>query len=469
MGTAILQKTENKVYIDDIIFKYAVLAKICRTDIDESILPIKTIGDELKNCLDKWQFKRCSEQLLILFGDGVIDEDTLAFLLKRDEDIHEDVCAAIKYVLDKTETIHYDKLSGSQIGDILKCCCLYKKSPQAVGVGFEEMRSIMGDPHVALKQGAVKITDTVFLLYLLEADEPTGVISKKESVIVAEKENFQREKEIDPESEYNPCIIDLTRFAALTWLFGKPFAVEFLKYARENNIPLDEHERKYTDYLKYNKLHFEISSFPKKRNICQGVTNRFDYVDTAGENIMTPERTEEIDLEVSETLDDEQLLQNAFLKFAGTDGLAENTIVKIIHAGKDSLYVIKNRKLVPVDSRKFSVDLFDFNNIWTVVKECSHQGQIKFNGTAIVVPHEISEKIPKDQMKYAEELIREQYHLNEQHRKPNKLLSVLKSDAQKAYLDMQKTKAAQAKNAEKRDNRKNPVGGLKLENTCNGT
>ena len=115
------------------------------------------------------------------------------------------------------------------------------------------------------------------------------------------------------------------------------------------------------------------------------------------------------------------------------------------------------------------ISLFDFNNIWTIVQELSHKGEIKINGSTIILPEYVRDKIPPEQIKYAHEIIREQYKLNEQNKKSNKLLSALKSDAQKAYLDMQKTKAAQAKNAEKRDNRNNPVGGLKLENTGNGT
>ena len=99
---------------------------------------------------------------------------------------------------------------------------------------------------------------------------------------------------------------------------------------------------------------------------------------------------------------------------------------------------------------EFFTELYDFNNVWTVMQELSRTGKITINGNTLVLPQDICYQIPSKDMKYAHEILKEQYRLNEKHKKGNKLLSALKADAQKEYQELQKTKAAQENNAAKR-------------------
>ena len=456
MGADILEKTRNGYQTSDAIFRYAVISRIYGAEFDENVIPIRKLGDEMREKIDSLDFKRCTDDLLILFADGIIDENTLHYLLVFDTDIYEDTEAAKKYILDKSETSGYDKLSGEQIGELLKCCLMSQRSESVTAAGFDELREIMANTHITIYDGAVKITDKELLKFMIDAGEPTGVIRQSEKCIAEELKEYHRGKldleVLSPEAKDTPCVLDLKKFPALAWLFGKPYSIDFIRYAREKSISLDDVEMSYTDYLSHIKLHFEISGFKKKRSICQEIVNRFDYSDKAGDDVMTPEKIMVIDLEADEgDLNDEQLTAKAVVRFAGDAPLEESTVLKIVHGDSHFVYVVRNGSPVQIDETDFNTVLFDFNNIWTIVQELSHKGQIKMNGGRLFIPQEICEKIPKIERKYAQEMIKEQYRLNEKNKKSNRLLSVLKSDAQNAYRETKNLKAAQDNNAAKRE------------------
>ena len=476
MGTEILEKLSGKDRVGDIFFKYALLAQIYgAAPVDESVLPMKKITDEIRGEINPFSYKSCTDDIILLYADGVIDEKAMLFLLRYKFDISDDLKAAKEYLLDKNDSPEHGRLSGENIGEILKCCGMAERSQDVTNVGFNKLMKIMGNPHTVMYDGGVKITDREFLKYLLDLGEPTGVINTKKTIIVAEEEGYQRNKQKGEMPDYKapscPCVLDYDRFAVLSWLYGKPYSADFWKYSREKNLSFENTESDYNAYIKRYKLHFDISSYTKKRDICQGVVNQFDYLDKAGENVMTADRTQQIDLEISKVdpeCDDEQLIKAAYGKFTEKNPLDENTVVKIVHGTSDYWFIIRDREPVRIDGKQFNCALFDFNNIWNVAQELARTGQIKIIGSTLVLPQDICSRIERKDLRYAHEIIKEQYRLNEQHKKPNKLLSVLKADAQKEYRKLQATNAAKAENERKRNERNNTIGGNNSENTGTG-
>ena len=447
------------------VYRCAVIAKIYGMTVSGDNVPIKPLPGTTVENIGMESNNRCTGDLIILYGDGAVGTDFVEYIIQKNIDIYEDIQAAKQYILDNNEVSGYDKLSDESIENILKCCAVSKLSEGVSNADFNTVKEIYPNEHVTFYQGAVKITDKKFFEFLYDIDEPMGMFGGDPRTVHPEyKVNMDSAKNAEkliPESENTPCALDMKNLVQLSKIYGKPYAAEFVADLRRNGIYFDDIETKYGEFIKKKMLHFEICSYKRKRNVCSLTANWFDYSDDAGDTKMTADKHKVIDLEMMELTDTESLTDAAVMEFAGGEAIEENTLLKIIHGETEKYYVIKNKRRIEVNKQKFHTVLFDFNNIWTIIQECAHKGIMRRFDQRIVIPLDIYETIPPDQRKYADELLKVQYRFNEEHKKSNRLLSALKSEAQSEFAKQKEINEAQAALKANQANRKPIKGGKK--------
>ena len=459
MGADILKKVNCGNQTHQQIYRYAVIAKIFGIEINEEELSLKKLDNAPKGVIKNRKMKDYTGDLLLLYGADVITDELIEEMYSADDlDLYDEIHEAMQYMIDNNDKDDADKISPKDVETILRCCKVYKTSEGVKSVSFGEALNILGNLYVTFYNGAVMITDKKFSEFMFNIHEPMGCFDQENRLIKPENDEYikkdtKADKFVPGLDENIPCVLDLKRLPELTWLYGKPYSTDFYDYIKKNGMPFDGIEKRYDDYIKQHKLHFEVYCYLKKRDICKGIVNHFDYVDVAGKSEMTPDKSQIVNLKLSaesKECDNDCLTEKVFELFKMNSGADENAAVKIIHDDSEKWYVIRNGRLVRIDMNEFFTELYDFNNVWTVMQELSRTGKITINGNTLVLPQDICYQIPSKDMKYAHEILKEQYRLNEKHKKGNKLLSALKADAQKEYQELQKTKAAQENNAAKR-------------------
>lgn len=354
----------------------------------------------------------------------------------------------------------------------------FKKHPEIQIIGFDKAQALCETAYTTIRNGFVFIKDVNFLTFLLNADELMGVFTpEKIKILTIDQfrqefpDNKSIEKRLDPKRDDNkktdipdndimpdmPFVINLNNTFYIQQIYDRPYAVEFIHYAKDSGIPFDENfVNEYTAFVRRHKRKLSVSAISRKREICGDEVNWFDYGTTkyADKRIeigSSFDCTEIIDLAqtVSDDADmsDDELTELAANTFIQLKRPADRTVIEVTFCGKKKLFLYMDGKIGSLESEKFRRIPFDYNNVWTTVMEWSRSKLIQKKGSSIVVPDAEMKKLAQNDRKYAQRMIEEQYSLKKGSNKMLQKLSELKSYAKKK-LDI---KAQQAKLKNERD------------------
>ena len=448
-------------------WRSAFLAKICDIQVPDDV-SVRVIKEEEKAMIQSEPYSEALAHLLIMFGSGYISYENLCKLTRDAADYKDEIFAAESFIIAESNKDEKERVSEDIIQRILLCTINSKKYPEIQTVGFDTARKLCESTHTVIHNGFVFVLDVGFLTQLLNADEPMGSftakntikISGKEQIINDFKDNSIIEKSLNvPENEMPdmPFVINLNNTFYIQQIYDRPYAVEFIHYAKDSGIPFDENfVNEYTAYVRRHKRKLSVSAISRKREICGDEVNWFDYGTTkyADKRIeigSSFDCTEIIDLAqtVADDADmsDDELTELAANTFIQIKKLADRTVIEVTFCGKKKLFLYMDGKIGSLESEKFRRIPFDYNNVWTTVMEWSRSKLIQKKGSSIVVPDSEMKKLALNDRKYAQRMIEEQYSLKKGSNKMLQKLSELKSYAKKE-LDI---KAQQAKLKNERD------------------
>lgn len=435
--------------ISTVMLRYAILAKIFGVHIPGDI-EIKTL-ENAANTFKSDPHTPTSDNLIFLYGAGVLDTDSLNLLLKCSADISDDVIAAENKIIGDVEKNEYDRMKYELICKMLVCAANSKQYDELQSMTFADAEKVAALNNVDIHSGFVKIIDKEYIKFLVEIGESFAFADEKKGIRIEELADNVIDNDYVQDGNVKsggyPFLVNPLKLIYYARVYYKQFGKDFIKYAKQNGIPLDEsYETEYEKYVKKTKLHFEVRSYKRKRNICASKVNWFDYAASEDgiivDNLKDSNDVKTIDLEVKEDYTDDELLKKAVDRYSSIYPFENDTVVEVYHNTKEYLYVYSDGKLQPVDSKAFHNMLFDFNKIWGIIQMCSRNNQLKRVNDRIVIPEEIWNEIKPEQRIYANNLIKEQYSRMVEHRKTNKLIQSL-SDLKAAADEVNKQKQAQ--------------------------
>lgn len=448
------------------LYRFAVIAKIF--GIEPNLDDVKVLKEKTRNEIRVDDFNDSINRLAMLFGAGYVDEDTFCFMEKNSMLYLSDLTAAENLVISQNEADPEDKITPELLTNALRSAAYSKKYKVFKPISFDEALQMTELAHVEIKGGVMRAKDREFLKFLMDIGESMGVVDNANvTAAVEEQTNIeQKVKDENASPETYPVIFNMKNAAVYSKLFDKVYGRDFIIYAREKKMQLDNNcEGEYEKYVRMVKLHFEIRHYERIRQICGRKVNWFDYAPSVdgniSDNLSSLTEMKPVDLDVEEEYADDELLEKAVAKYARNLPFGEDTVFEVFHNGKVIVGVLRNKKFAEIDSKAFHYQLFDFNKIWGIIQMCSRDGQLKKQGDCIVIPESVWKEIVPEQREYADRLIKEQYHRLVEHRKTNRLLQSL-SDLKAAADDKKKQaealstqqKSAEQKHIQDKANRK---------------
>lgn len=456
----------GRVY--SMMFRYAVISKVFGIEMPKDV-EVQILSEDAAVQIKAETHSEKIDRLLFLYGAGVISEETaLQLIITNKSDFFDDITAAENAVITDENSNAEDNLSNEQIESILLCSSNTKKYAEMQPISFAEAQELAGLPHISLVDGLAKVTDSDYYKFLIDLGEQFGTVTKDDSIRTEENPQYLLENEEvkkgDVKSQYYPFPLNLKRLLRYSAVYDKPYGKDFIKFAKENSLPIDEkYESRYEEYIKKIKLHFTVKSYNRKRHVCGDKINWFDYAAAADGSItdnLNADHAKEIDLDVFADYTDKELIRKAIDKFRSIIPLDEGTVIEVYHNSEKTLYLVKKSGLESLDNEKFHVMLFDFNKIWGIIQLCSRSRQIKVIDGKITIPDNFMEEIEPTEREYAERIIKEQYLIMKERRKSNRLirtLSELKSEVKTQRTQQNKQQAVteqkQKEIAEKKLNR----------------
>ena len=442
------------------LWRAAFIAKICSIEIPNDIEVRTASQNEVAN-ISAEPFSEALAHLFIMYGAGYISFEKLESIARDADKFKDEILAAENFIIEQSSKDEKERVSEEIVRKILLCTINSKKYPEIQTVSFDTARKLCESTHTVIHNGFVFVKNVGFLTQLLNADEPMGYfkrgkleIFRKDEVLREFNENMGIEEilfEAKNEMPDMPFVINLNNTFYIQKIYERPYAVEFIHYAKKSGIPFDDNfENEYTSYVRRNKRRIIVSAISRKREICGDEVNWFDYGTTkyADKKIKIDssfDYEEMIDLtkQVSDDADmsDDELTELAANTFIELKKPAEQTVIEVTFCGKKKLFLYMDGKIAAIENEKFRRIPFDYNNVWTTVMEWSRSKLIQKKGNSIVVPDSEMQKLAQNDRKYAQRMIEEQYSLKKESNKMLQKLCELKSYANKEMKIKEQQKA----------------------------
>lgn len=424
-------------------WRNAFLSKICNMQIPDDIEIIQ-LTEEEKSKIQLDKYTPALAHILILFGAGYVEFDTVAAISKSSEKYTDLIFDTENFVIGQAKETPAGQVSEDIVRSAFMCAYNSIRYEQIQEVDFDTARDLHGCPKFIISGGFVFPNDKEFLVFLVNAGEPVALFDKKAIDIL----NVERISSGFGEESYTslvrntdktfpnvPFILNIRNAMYISEIYGKSYAADFIKFARENHIPFDKNfSGQYEEYIRKEKLRFVISVISKKRAICDKDINWFDYGATEYEGTLLKmgeefDKSYEIDLDIDispkNEPSEEQLINMAVEKFLTNNTLAPLTVMEITHSGNKHLFVCnEDGSRTRLNSEKFRTQPFNLNDLWTVVMEWSRKHLIVKKNDRVTIPMEEWAKVPPEKHRYAQRMIEEQYM---RHKGQNGVIQTLSS------------------------------------------
>lgn len=405
------------------IFRYSVLVDAFNARLPDDVKCSQILSSEVRKKILKEPYSEQNDRLIMLFGMGIIDEETVKnVILFNKSDWLEDAIALENKVRSNEER-ELDS-DNNRLSEIFTVCANSRKYSEISGVPFETVEKMLASPYVEAVNGFIHIHKDL-LSFMNDAGIKFGFYDQEKDEMVAENPDYitqaAESEQYDIYSETTPIPFDYAALNCCLSVFGKNYSSDFMTYVKENSIPYtDEFAAEYEKYLNDVKLCFDIKAYLKKRTICGDMINYFDYshnVMSEGKLVKATLEAEEdytaqIHIESEEVFSEKELEILALKKYLSSRQPRDNMIIEVYHCQKMRLYIYRGNSFDELSSDEeelFRKQLFDFNMIWSVIKECSDSGSLRRTKETIIMASEFMERIRPEWRSYAEQIIAEQF------------------------------------------------------------
>lgn len=499
-----------------VLYRYAVLMSALNYSITPDTKPLRELSGKLVQNLRESGYSEVKERLLLLYSFGAISEKVLEYLAFSAEPELESLIEAEQILTEaEMESMNnapddaYEDLSEPSINHrlfenaLLASANTYNNS-LFKKASFEEIYNGAKNysEHIAVINGRC-YPDQSLLIYLADKsgslvsrDYETGSEETAVNVITSDEyslselatvyESYDTAAE-EERREYLrlmnevPAIADIKSVLRILPFFDKLYGKDFIDFcAEENDEPT---QVLYEKYLSEKKLHFDFEAYPRKRKICTGIYNHYDYdVNKVAEDKLVSHELKpderfgkSVDLKIDEVKADDNandLLRKALDKYKNMAILPDDIIVRTVKDKVEIFMVYNARKNVftSLDKKDFLDDMFDFNKIWSFIQTVSHKHLVRKTGSNdIVVLLDGGLDYTKEfgltdrDYEYAKNIMKEQLEKQEAIRMRNsaglKNLTQLKMDAEATRNKAEADKQQEEENKQqKRDNVKSARG-----------
>lgn len=405
------------------MFRYSVLVDVFNLCLPDDVKCSQVLSAEVRRKILKEPYSEQNDRLIMLYGMGIIDEETVKnVILFNKSDWLEDAIAVENRVRSNEE--RELESDSNTLSNIFTVCANSRKYPEISGVPFETIEKILASPYATAVNGFIHISKDL-LKFMNESGIEFGFYDKEKDKMTTEKPEYimqaAESEDYDIYSESSPIPFDYSALNCCLSVFGKNYASDFIAYVKENNIPYtDKFIFEYEKYLNEVKLCFDVKAYLKKRTICGDTINYFDYshnVMSEGKLVKSTLKAEEdytaqIHIETDEIYSENELEMLALKKYLSSRQPRENMIIEVYHCKKIRLYIYRDNtfnELTTDEEQLFRKQLFDFNEIWEVIKECSDTGNLRRTRETIIMSSEFMERIRPEWQIYAEQIIAEQF------------------------------------------------------------
>lgn len=435
------------------LFRYSVMVDVFGARLPENMKCSQTLSADIRKKILKEPYSEQNDRLIMLFGMGIVDEETVKnlILFNKSDWLEDAISLENRVRRDEEREIETD---NNMLSAVFTVCANSRKYPEISGVDFETVEKILTSPYVLAVNGFIR-TEKNLLSFMNNAGIEFGYYDRDTDKMRVEIPDYISKaadsEGYDINSDIAPIPFNYPALNCCLAVFGKKYAADFMDYAQENDIPYsDNFKSEYEKYLNDVKLCFDIKAYIKKRDICGDTVNYFDY----SHNVMTDGRlvnstleaeddySAQIRIDTDEVYSEKELETLALKKYLSSHQPMDKMIIEVYHCKKIQLYIYQNNnfeEFTVEDEKIFRKQLFDFNEIWAIIKECSDSGKLLRKGDTIVMSSEFCERIRPEWLIYAEKIVIDQYG----RRKRNMIaatLNELKNAAKKIVQPAQERK-----------------------------
>lgn len=404
------------------LFRYSIMVDVFNARLPNDVKCSQTLSPDVSRKILKEPYSEQNDRLIMLFGMGIIDEETVKnIILFNKSDWLEDAIS-LENMVRRNEEREIES-DNKRLSAIFTVCANSRKYPEILGVSFEMVERILDSPYVEAVNGFIR-SEKGLLSFMCNAGIEFGYYDSDKDLMVLEDPNYiiqaAESAEYDVNSENAPIPFDYLALNCCLDVYGKNYASDFMLYANESNIPYnDSFKLEYQKYISEVKLCFDIKAYIKKRSICGDTVNYFDY----SHNVMSDGKLHStleaeanysalIHIDTDEVYSENELEAIALKKYLSSHQPIDKMIIEVYHCKKIKLYIYRDTKFEEFSAENealFRKQLFDFDEIWSVIKECSNSGKLLRKGDTIVMSSEFGERIRPEWYVYAENIVADQF------------------------------------------------------------
>ena len=435
---------------ETMLYRYAVMLKLL--EFNTSDIEIYNFIDKSRiNAISSSSYSEQKERLVFLYATGTLTDSSFDFLFDCPSNFLSDIIMAEqlllseekkrsekKYNEDNDEIVSTESSDGSNcyIGKALILCAVsnYKGFiPLDFISSLSAVKSENFDKYIDF--------DSEYPVCIKYSDELIGklrTINEPLAEYYDEDENFIN-------SDSGDHLINMHKLPFILDYADKLYGLDFIRYCSENGIASDNaSDDTYKKYLNEHKLKFDITAYRRRRNICGN--DRYNYIDYSieksykdenGRSCIDEENSSlseaadnmlsmKIQLDVysiSSEADTDSLLKKTLHEYEKRAlGIADNTVIQVMHENKIYFYVYINTEFKQIED--FNKELFNFRKVWQFVCEQSAKGAIirKNQNIEFTVNDNGEYALTSDELFYAKQLA--QYQI-ESKKSTNKIFASL--------------------------------------------
>lgn len=447
------------------------ISYIFGVDMPENI-SVCRLPEDIRDILSAKDFSPALASLLILYGGGYLDNDTLAYMAGDCDNYADEIAEVERILIEQAAENTEDKYDGNVIRNVLLCAMFSKKFDDMQQIDVQSAFALFDSRYTFIVDGFVHLKDKEYLAMLFENDVEFAIVKCEDRQYTLEKlerkdlmrgiengdfndlkeyvEMLLRGEKPQKVSLKDCVLLDIKDVAYLTAVYKKPYYKEFLQYVKSENILFDDKFLEaYEEYVHKCKMKFTIRVYPRRRKICTKFPCWFDYnvPDNTALEVFEDDLTEVVGKETE--YDEAKLTNIALDRYLRRRAMIPETVLEVTHGDKIYFFIMKTDKEYDrLDNETFRKIPFDFDDIWTTISEWSRDKKIckelvGGKSEIIVTPESEWEKIKPRDREYAKRLIEEQVQLREEQLSKNKFMQKLCELKSNASSEV-KAKQAQA-------------------------
>lgn len=192
------------------MFRYSVLVDVFNLCLPDDVKCSQVLSAEVRRKILKEPYSEQNDRLIMLFGMGIIDEETVKnVILFNKADWLEDAIAVENRVRSNEE--RELESDSNTLSNIFTVCANSRKYPEISGVPFETIEKILASPYATAINGFIHISREL-LKFMNESGIEFGFYDEEKDKMTTEKPEYimqaAESEDYDIYSESSPIPFD---------------------------------------------------------------------------------------------------------------------------------------------------------------------------------------------------------------------------------------------------------------------